>query len=346
MKNKLVGALTLSVLAVFMLMPIAFADGGKPPKDQTCKDIGFDENRESDSSGVWGSVDFSDDQDFLTLVVNEGWEVQLCVKAGSANQGLGPEVTEWFGEGEYEVEHSSGKDLSHYDWVKRRVDDSTTTTEPEVTTTSTLASTTTTEATTTTEGPTTTTEATTTTSAPDQSTTTVPEETTTTAPQPTTTVPEVTTTVPGETTTVPPPVEQSASIGGVCAVEPEIRVTAGDGGYQAVVWVNGERVLFVEFDGPVDALPATVGAIALSEGDRVDAYIYGSDGALLDQTNFTVDCESAPSTTAAPSTTEGSGVLPFTGATVGLYALLAAVALSLGGLVLYATRGRTGGSEG
>lgn len=170
--RKMTGLITLVMLAVLAIPLMGLAtENDKPdePKEGTCKDLGYGDNLDSDSSDAWGSIDFSDTEDTLTLEVNEGYEVQLCVKAGSVKQGNGPEDKGWFDEGTYEVGHSSGKELSHYGF---RFRDTTTTTVPEETTT-----------------------------IPEE-TTTVPEETTT-VPEETTTVPEETTTVPEKTTTVP-----------------------------------------------------------------------------------------------------------------------------------------------
>jgi hypothetical protein len=167
----LVGVIVLGVLFGFGLM--AFADDPK-----TCKDLGYADNLTASSSGVWGSATFDDTQPTLTLVVNEGYEVTLCVKAGSENQGFGPEEVGPFGEGEYAVPHSSGKELSHYGVAFSEIpDDSTTTTLVDETTTTTVD------------------DSTTTTQADDDGTTTTVGETTTTA--------QVTTTDPGTTTTDP-----------------------------------------------------------------------------------------------------------------------------------------------
>lgn len=163
--------LTLSATA---LLVAAFGVPVLGTTADTCKEIGFADNVEADASGPWGSIGFDDTSSTLDLTVEEGWEVRICVKAGSAQQGNGPEDLGWFGEGEYALSHSSGKELSHYGYEVREVPVTTTTTEGTTTTTG--------ETTTTTIVETTTTE--------QETTTTVPEETTTTTQPETTTVPD------------------------------------------------------------------------------------------------------------------------------------------------------------
>jgi len=171
--------LTLATLA-FALAGIAGAQ-----TTNTCNDLGFD-NLETSQAGEWGSIDFDNTEPTLTLTVEEGWEVRLCVKTGSAQQGDGPEVTDWFGEGEHIVGHSTGKELSHFGFQVREVeDDDTTTTQGDEETTSTTITTT----------------------SSSTSGTTVPQDTTTTSPSTSTsTVPQSSTTTTPETTTsqVPP----------------------------------------------------------------------------------------------------------------------------------------------
>lgn len=122
----------------------------------------------------------------ITVTAPEGKLISgYCVKAGSAQQGNGPEYVTLDPPAEsVTITHSSGKDISHY--IVFYVDKPTTTTIPEVTTTAPEVTTTVPEVTTTVP----------------EVTTTIPEVTTT-VPEVTTTVPEVTTTVPEVTTTVP-----------------------------------------------------------------------------------------------------------------------------------------------
>jgi hypothetical protein len=175
-----------TILMLALVWLITSNDQADATTENTCNDVGFT-NLESDTSGAWGSVDFDSTEPTLTLVVEEGFEVRLCVKAGSVEQGDGPEVTGWFDEGTYEVAHSSGKELSHYGIEFRETTTSTSTTTsttsttvigpppppPTTTTTSSSSSTTTLPPSTTT-----TSEAGSTTTAPPPSTTTTPEDTT------------------------------------------------------------------------------------------------------------------------------------------------------------------------
>lgn len=113
-----------------------------------------------------GKVDVSGDHQSLEVMAPEGYLIdEYCVKAGSANQGLGPEyVMVEPPQEKVVITHSSGKDISHYSvsYVPEP-SPTTTTTVPEVTTT--------------------TVPETTTTTVPEETTTTVPEETTTTVPE-------------------------------------------------------------------------------------------------------------------------------------------------------------------
>jgi hypothetical protein len=175
-----------TILMLALVWLITSNDQADATTENTCNDVGFT-NLESDTSGAWGSVDFDSTEPTLTLVVEEGFEVRLCVKAGSVEQGDGPEVTGWFDEGTYEVAHSSGKELSHYGIEFRETTTSTSTPTsttsttvigpppppPTTTTTSSSSSTTTLPPSTTT-----TSEAGSTTTAPPPSTTTTPEDTT------------------------------------------------------------------------------------------------------------------------------------------------------------------------
>jgi hypothetical protein len=124
-----------------------------------------------------------------------------CVKAGSANQGLGPEfVTVDPPQKTVTITHSSGKDVSHYSLTY--VDEGQTTTTETTTTETTTTETTTTE-TTTTETETTETTSTETTPNETTPTETTPTETTPTETAPTETAPTESTsteTTPAETT--------------------------------------------------------------------------------------------------------------------------------------------------
>jgi hypothetical protein len=165
-------------------------------------------------AGDSGKIDVSGDHTSLTLTAPDGKLISgYCVKAGSANQGLGPEfVTVDPPQKTVTITHSSGKDISHYS-LSYVDDDETTTTETETTPTETTPTETTETETTQTE--TTPTETTPTETTPTETTPTTPETTptettpTSTTPAETTTSTQTTTTetTPVETT-VPEPVEQ------------------------------------------------------------------------------------------------------------------------------------------
>lgn len=87
----------------------------------TCKDLeGFNTNHEGNSSGVWGSIEFEDDNGPLVLTVEDGYTVILCVKKGSAIQGQGPVELDPFAgpQQDVEVNYPDAKDpeegFSHY----------------------------------------------------------------------------------------------------------------------------------------------------------------------------------------------------------------------------------------
>jgi hypothetical protein len=92
MLKKLILAAVLFVgIAGLLVVPVQTA--GAVRVDQTCKDLnGFNTNLESDTSGVWGSIEFEQDNGPLILNVNNGYEVTLCVKKGSVQNGNGPKV--------------------------------------------------------------------------------------------------------------------------------------------------------------------------------------------------------------------------------------------------------------
>ncbi len=181
---------TALMLAIVMLVTAR----AEAQVDQTCNDVGFD-NETGSTSGIWGSVTFDDSEPTLTLVVEEGFEVRLCVKAGSAQQGDGPEITDWFGEGTHEVSHSTGKDLSHYGIQFREIPDDeepTTTQSDEEPTTSPPTTTTTSSSSSTTTEPS------------DTTTTSAPGSTSTAPPSSTTTIPGITPTTTPDATSITP----------------------------------------------------------------------------------------------------------------------------------------------
>ena len=171
------------VLAVVMLVLAMLPTGSGAAADepQTCKDLpGFTTNLEGGTSGVWGSATFTPDDGPLTLTVNAGYRVWVCVKKGAEGSEGGGGVylypDPYVGPGTFEIgypETPMVEGFSHYaikfgkdtttttDGTTTTTDGTTTTTEG--TTTTTALVTTTTMATTTTEEVTTTTEEVTTT---------------------------------------------------------------------------------------------------------------------------------------------------------------------------------------
>lgn len=126
------GMLGVLLGVMLTMLPLTVQASNDKPVDKTCKNLGYDNLGES-VGGEWGSIVFDDSEETLGLVVNEGYQVKLCVKAGSANQGLGPEESGPYGEGEYVVGHSSDKELSHFGFKFRTTTSSTSSTTTTVT---------------------------------------------------------------------------------------------------------------------------------------------------------------------------------------------------------------------
>lgn len=99
--KKLLAAAAVAALAVLGSAAPGIA---APPAGQICP--GWDS----------GKIDVSGDQGSMTLEAPDGMAITaVCVKAGSAKQGLGAEITYYNpGETTLTVSHSSGKDISHY----------------------------------------------------------------------------------------------------------------------------------------------------------------------------------------------------------------------------------------
>jgi hypothetical protein len=119
--------------------------------------------------GDSGQIDAGGTDASITITAPAGFLISgYCVKAGSAQQGNGPEfVTVDPPQASVTITHSSGKGISHYSYTLVAAPTTTTTGGPTTTTTTTTGgptSTTTGGPTTTTQGPTTTTEGPTTTS--------------------------------------------------------------------------------------------------------------------------------------------------------------------------------------
>lgn len=155
-----------ALLAVAGLVTMLGAPALAQPGDQVCQGL--------DS----GKIDVQDNVAEVTITAPAGQLIDAyCIKAGSANQGLGPEyVTLDPPVASITITHSSGKDVSHYSYSLVDVPVTTTTTVPPSTTTTTTTTSTSTTTTTTTS----TTTTTTTTPPTSTTSTTVPESTTTT----------------------------------------------------------------------------------------------------------------------------------------------------------------------
>ncbi|MHA7284370.1 excalibur calcium-binding domain-containing protein [Arthrobacter sp. TMS2-4] len=108
--NKRTGLLALAVtagLSTFSAAP-AFATGGvNEPVEQVC------------GEGTSGKVDVTGAHSTLTITAPEGQLIaSYCVKAGSSNQGEGPEIVELPTPlAEVPISHTSGKDISHYSYT-------------------------------------------------------------------------------------------------------------------------------------------------------------------------------------------------------------------------------------
>jgi hypothetical protein len=93
----------LATIAIASLATIGGAAGTAGAQDQVCPDL--DTGKLS-----------ANNQTSVTITAPEGKViVQVCVKAGSAEQGLGPEITNFDpGVTETTISHTSGKEISHY----------------------------------------------------------------------------------------------------------------------------------------------------------------------------------------------------------------------------------------
>ena len=120
-----------AMVAVFGLGTAAAfaASADKPPSPS-----GQDENAQVCPAGDSGKIDVSGSQASITVTAPAGKLISgFCVKAGSANQDLGPEFyTVSPPAKSVTITHSSGKDISHYSLTF--VDDETTETHPTETT--------------------------------------------------------------------------------------------------------------------------------------------------------------------------------------------------------------------
>jgi hypothetical protein len=99
--KKVIATLSLSIVVIAMTAMVGVAQG--VPGDQVCPPL--------DS----GKIDVSGENTSLTVTAPPGMEITgYCVKAGSANQGLGAEITDIENTATVTLEHSSGKAISHY----------------------------------------------------------------------------------------------------------------------------------------------------------------------------------------------------------------------------------------
>jgi hypothetical protein len=143
------------VLGLLLVAGVAQAQVEAPgSQGGICPDRQIEEN----TSGEWGSITFTPDSGPLVLVVEEGYEVRLCLKKGN-----GYEWTDWYKPGTYSLESVTffpdlGNDgFSHYDHEEKPWERPSTTTTSASETTTTTTATPPTTATTTTTSPTTTT---------------------------------------------------------------------------------------------------------------------------------------------------------------------------------------------
>jgi hypothetical protein len=132
--GRVAGAVLVCLAGALTALTIATPLSSGGTNEQVCPDM--DGKFESSGSGTGFSVSIGGGT--ATITVEAGYAlVAYCVKAGSANQGNGPEIhaTNVVGPGSITVSHSSGKDVSH---VSVDVEPSgTTTTETTPTTTET-----------------------------------------------------------------------------------------------------------------------------------------------------------------------------------------------------------------
>jgi hypothetical protein len=173
--GRLAGAVLVGVAGVLTAMTLAIPLSSAGTNGQVCPTM--DGKFEASGSGTGFSVSMGGGAT-ATITVEAGYTlVAYCVKAGSANQGLGPETasTNVVGPASITVSHSSGKDISH---ISVDVEPSGTTTETTPTTTETTPTTTETTPTTTETTPTTTETTPTSTETTPTTTETMPTETT------------------------------------------------------------------------------------------------------------------------------------------------------------------------
>ena len=109
---------SVAFIAMLLMGLMAVPTAAQTP---TCKDFAdYKENLTGDTSGDWGSITFTPDDGPLILVVNEGWEVDLCLKKATdpIHAPGNP-----YGEGTHEVHYPGTEDgFSHYDFIAREIE--------------------------------------------------------------------------------------------------------------------------------------------------------------------------------------------------------------------------------
>jgi LPXTG-motif cell wall-anchored protein len=89
--------------------PVSAENDGKPPKEGVCAEL---THKVETPSGPYT----------VTITAPDGWLIsETCVKAGSINQGNGPEYKSYDPPVKsVTISHSSGKQISHYSYLKVR----------------------------------------------------------------------------------------------------------------------------------------------------------------------------------------------------------------------------------
>lgn len=128
----------LSIVTVVVFGMVVYVGGASAAEDEVCPGTKVDvENLPATIDGVTITLV---DADTVHFDIPEGSTVQVCVKAGSAEQGDGPEFFTLTADAD--LDHSSGKELSHVSVIS--VVTTTSTPPPPPPTTSTTTTTTTT----------------------------------------------------------------------------------------------------------------------------------------------------------------------------------------------------------
>jgi hypothetical protein len=104
--KKLIGALVVLAASAVVVLTVGVA-AAAPSASQIC------------SAGDSGKIDVSGDATTLTITAPDGFLITgYCVKAGSANHGLGAEFAAVDPPAaSVDISHSSGKAISHYSYT-------------------------------------------------------------------------------------------------------------------------------------------------------------------------------------------------------------------------------------